>query len=108
MIERACLPEPPCDCLTVTSCPVFAFHAFAKAWLNSTYSSRVGSYDTLSSVTGFCCATARDSVPARARARGILIKSRRRLMEGPPVVNGRILQGDRANGNDQVLTCLSA
>src|SRR3954462_8089659 len=47
MMERACLPDPPCDCFPVTPCPVFAFHALANAWLNSTYSSRVGSYDTL-------------------------------------------------------------
>ncbi len=25
MIERACLPEPPCDCLMVTSWPVLPF-----------------------------------------------------------------------------------
>jgi hypothetical protein len=25
MTERACLPDPPCDCLTVTTSPVFFF-----------------------------------------------------------------------------------
>ncbi len=43
MMERACLPEPPCDCLTLTSWPLLAFQCLAKAWLYSTYSSRVGS-----------------------------------------------------------------
>ena len=33
MTERACLPEPPCDCLIVTSSPVFAFQYLAKAVL---------------------------------------------------------------------------
>ena len=31
MTERACLPEPPCDCLTVTTSPVFAFQYAEKA-----------------------------------------------------------------------------
>ena len=26
MTARACFPEPPCDCFTTTSWPVFAFH----------------------------------------------------------------------------------
>ena len=30
---RACLPEPPCDCLIVTVSPVFAFQYLAKAVL---------------------------------------------------------------------------
>src|SRR5437763_1748596 len=85
MIERACLPEPPCDCLMETSCPVLAFQYFTKAALKSTYSSRVGSYETFSSCSG--CAMdgrpVRPSTPAAAMARGILIKSRRRLMELP-------------------------
>ena len=33
MTERACLPEPPCDWLTCTSWPVFAFQYLAKAAL---------------------------------------------------------------------------
>ncbi len=33
MTERACLPEPPCDCLTVTVSPVLAFQYFANAAL---------------------------------------------------------------------------
>jgi hypothetical protein len=66
----------------VTSCPVLAFQCFVKAALYSTYSSRVGSYDTLSSVTGaFAWANAvtlgRDKAAAAAAARGILIKLRR-------------------------------
>src|SRR5262245_48291033 len=28
---RACLPEPPCDCLMFTSCPVLVF----QYWVNS-------------------------------------------------------------------------
>jgi len=55
----------PCDCLMDTSWAVFAFQCLAKAWLNWTYSSRVGSYDTLSRVTGCCCAKAPRPVPAR-------------------------------------------
>ncbi len=43
MTERACLPEPPWLCLTLTLSPVFAFQCAAKALLKSTYSSRVGS-----------------------------------------------------------------
>jgi hypothetical protein len=43
MTERACLPEPPCDCFTVRSSPVLAFHCLAKAPFTSSYSSRVGS-----------------------------------------------------------------
>ena len=35
MTARACLPEPPCDWLMVTSCPVFAFQSLAKAALIS-------------------------------------------------------------------------
>ena len=62
---RACAPEPPCDCLISTSCPVRRFHSWANAALMSLYSSRVGSYDTLSSVT-FSCAAA---VPADGRER---------------------------------------
>src|SRR5438045_625775 len=99
-MERACLPEPPCDCLMVTSWPVLPFQYLAKAWLNSTYNSRVGSYDTLSSVTGAlaacCCANAPVATPAPARvkpaiaaaARGILIKSRRVLTALLRVVDG--------------------
>ena len=51
MTERACLPEPPCDCRIVTFSLAFACQCLANAGLNSWYSSRVGSYETLSSVT---------------------------------------------------------
>src|SRR6185503_7122473 len=51
MTVRACLPDPPCDCFTVTSSPVLPFQYLAKAALYSAYSSRVGSYDAFSSVT---------------------------------------------------------
>src|SRR5882724_10445517 len=51
MTERACLPDPPCDWLTVTLWPVCCCHFCAKALLMSTYSSRVGSYETLRSLT---------------------------------------------------------
>jgi hypothetical protein len=43
MTERACLPEPPCDCLIETSAPVVAFQWSANSALYSAYSSRVGS-----------------------------------------------------------------
>ena len=44
---RACEPEPPCDWRNRTSCPVFVFQYLANAVLTATYSSRVGSYETL-------------------------------------------------------------
>jgi hypothetical protein len=50
MTERAWRPEPPCDWLIFTSSPVFFFQYSANDLLKSTYSSRVGSYDTLSRV----------------------------------------------------------
>ena len=56
MTERAWRPEPPCDWLTLTVSPVFFFQYSANALLKSVYSSRVGSYDTLSSVTSAACA----------------------------------------------------
>ena len=43
MTERACLPEPPCDCLTATVWPVLPFQYLAKPAFSSWYSSRVGS-----------------------------------------------------------------
>jgi hypothetical protein len=43
MTLRACRPEPPWLCLTVTALPVFAFQYTAKALLKFAYSSRVGS-----------------------------------------------------------------
>src|SRR5437773_10347368 len=67
MTERACFPEPPCDWLTVTASPAFAFQCFANAWLNSWYSSRVGSYETLSSVTSAPAARA-GATPGEAAA----------------------------------------
>jgi hypothetical protein len=33
--ERACLLEPPWDCLTATVSPVLSYQLFAKAWLTS-------------------------------------------------------------------------
>src|SRR6476619_1489159 len=51
MTARACLPDPPCDWLTVTAWPVLAFQAAVNAAFTSWYNSRVGSYDTFSSVT---------------------------------------------------------
>ena len=57
MTERAWRPEPPCDWLIFTVSPVFFFQYSANDLLKSTYSSRVGSYDTLSSVTSAACAT---------------------------------------------------
>ena len=43
MTERACLPDPPCDCSIVTVLPVLLFQAAAKASSIASYSSRVGS-----------------------------------------------------------------
>ena len=57
MTERAWRPEPPCDWLILTVSPVFFFQYSANDLLKSMYSSRVGSYDTLSSVTSAACAT---------------------------------------------------
>src|SRR4051812_38373991 len=51
MMALACLPDPPWAILKATSWPVSAFQCLAKAGLNSWYSSRVGSYDTLTMVT---------------------------------------------------------
>ena len=48
---RACLPDPPWDCLMTIFSPVLACHCRAKSALISLYSSRVGSYETLRSVT---------------------------------------------------------
>jgi hypothetical protein len=31
MTERACFPEPPCDCLILMTWPVRAFHEAANA-----------------------------------------------------------------------------
>ena len=110
MIERACLPEPPCDCLIVTSCPVLAFQYFENAGLNSANSSRVGSYDTFSSVS--CRANdgraGRDKTAATVAASGILIKSRRRRMELPIVVgiDAGILEAAASNWNDRVVSYL--
>ena len=59
MTERAWRPEPPCDWLILTVSPVFFFQYSANDLLKSAYSSRVGSYDTLSSVTSAACATVR-------------------------------------------------
>src|SRR5688572_3495457 len=49
--ERACALDPPCDCLIVTSCPLCCFQCVTNAALKSLYSSRVGSYETLSNST---------------------------------------------------------
>ena len=57
MTERAWRPEPPCDWLILTVSPVFFFQYSANDLLKSAYSSRVGSYDTLSRVTSAACAT---------------------------------------------------
>src|SRR4030095_13804729 len=55
MTVRACLPEPPCDCLIVTVSPVLSFQYLEKAALYCSYSSRVGSYDAFNSVTSWAC-----------------------------------------------------
>src|SRR4051794_22756066 len=67
--ERACLPEPPCDWRMVTSCPVLFFQYPANCLLKSSYSSLVGSYDTLSKVTGFGAGGGPEGTidPARSR-----------------------------------------
>ena len=59
MTERAWRPEPSCDWLILTSSPVFFFQYSAKDLLKSTYSSRVGSYDTLSRVISLALAACR-------------------------------------------------
>ncbi len=64
MTERAWAPEPPWEARTVTVSPVLAFHSLAKAASIARYSSRVGSYETLSSV----CALTGAGAPASARS----------------------------------------
>ncbi len=49
---RADAPEPLCDWLMTTVSPVLRFQAAMNARLKSRYSSRVGSYETFSSVVG--------------------------------------------------------
>jgi hypothetical protein len=58
----------------VTSWPVLAFQYLLKAALNSTYNSRVGSYETFNKLTLW--AEARVDKPALARTNAL----RRRLM----------------------------
>src|SRR2546421_64668 len=53
MTARACLAEPPCDCWMVMVSPAFSFQYLVKATLNSSYSSRVGSYETFKSLMSF-------------------------------------------------------
>ena len=51
--SSACLPLPPCDCITSTSCPVCPCQCSAKSSLYALYNSLVGSYDTFVIVTDF-------------------------------------------------------
>src|SRR5689334_9613363 len=96
--ERACLPEPPWDCRTVTSWPVFPFQYPANALLYSSYSSRVGSYDTLSSVTGLGAPCAAAGTAAAARALRAI--SKRVVFTGPlPKSSEGVLEA----GGDEVL-----
>src|ERR1039457_113592 len=92
MTDRACLPEPPCDWLIVTFWPVLAAQAFANAALISSYSSRVGSYETLRRVTDAGAARREDeegeeiSANRKRRARGAaapMAGPRRRRRCGP-------------------------
>src|SRR6476620_4312850 len=78
--DRACLPEPPCDWLMVTACPFFTFHWAANAALTAWYSSRVGSYDTLSSVTADCAC----NVVAVTSAERVRRSERREIICHPP------------------------
>ena len=54
--SSACLPEPPCDWITDTSCPVCAFQCSANSALYASYSSLVGSYETFVISTSFASA----------------------------------------------------
>src|SRR6185295_18885545 len=72
---RAWRPEPLCDWVTVTVSPVFFFQYSAKALLKSSYNSRVGSYETLSSLTSAAFAT--PAAPPMNTALAIEISSRR-------------------------------
>src|SRR6185437_1544458 len=71
MTACACLPEPPCDWLITTSWPVFCFHCASKALLIASYNSRVGSYDTLSSVS-VLASSAPQSAPTVSRTVNVL------------------------------------
>src|SRR6185295_1099710 len=66
MTARDCLLEPPWDCWTSTALPLFCRQYLLNAALKSWYSSRVGSYETLSSVRS--AAEAEPASPARATA----------------------------------------
>src|SRR5689334_6865044 len=74
--ERACLPEPPCDCLIATFSPAFACQYLANAGLKSWYSSRVGSYDALRIVTSAWADVETTSASAAASLRAKFIFSR--------------------------------
>ncbi|MNY50856.1 hypothetical protein D3C86_1863990 [compost metagenome] len=63
------MPEPPWDCWMVTASWPWACQCWLKAVLNSLYSSRVGSYDTLSRVVCACTAALRDRPAMAARAK---------------------------------------
>src|SRR4051812_28982544 len=99
MTARACLPEPPCDWRMVTSCPVFSFQYRANCWLKSSYSSRVGSYDTLSRVTGLPPPWATAGAAPMLRARSMIdpeTASRLRMVVCVPLKESR-------SGSERVL-----
>ena len=68
---RACPPEPACDCLMLIVCPVFPFQYLTNAALKSWYSSRVGSYETLSSDWAAAVVPSAASVTPSARTRRV-------------------------------------
>src|SRR5436190_643090 len=80
---RACLLEPPCDWLMLTSSPADCFHDFWNAGLMSLKNSRETSYETFSSAgaanAGAASSEARAAATAVTKARR---SERRELMVG--------------------------
>src|SRR5690606_10974380 len=66
MTDLACLPDPPWDWRIRTSTPDFSLYALANAASTSRYSSRVGSYETFSSVREDCACAGKPSTKAAA------------------------------------------
>src|SRR5690606_6360873 len=66
MTDLACLPDPPCDWRIRTSTSDFSLYALANASSTSRYNSRVGSYETFSSVREDCACAGKPSTKAAA------------------------------------------
>ncbi|MNT61226.1 hypothetical protein D3C72_1988530 [compost metagenome] len=76
--ERACLLEPPCDCLMVMVSPVLAFQSAINAGFTSLNSSRITSYEAFSKTTGSAALAAIGRLRAAAEAARALARNQRR------------------------------